>query len=196
MKNLKLFSILMGVMLFLASCSVEPYEGTELKATNVKASNDDNGCETGFAVCAPDFSNCFLESGFKRWGWSIGPYQSIKASYSIYAGAGKCDTSKGEEVGTVELNYDGATAVVNFIAKQGYVFKETHVYVGNTLFPMKTQGQNTVPTVAPGQYPSKHGNLDNVTMDSHTIDGLSGKIYLIAHSVVCAKATAADTDDD
>jgi hypothetical protein len=180
-----------GLMLFIVSCESEQYGENELDATNLKNSEEDakeDGCETGFAICASDISTCFLDEGFNRWGWTIGPVTSWNGdrTYDIFAGAGQCDTSKGELAGKVILNYYDGVAQVDFVAEDGYVFKETHLYIGNNQFPIQRRGNRDVPTVAPGQYPYKHGNLDNVTMDSYTVDGLSEHIYLIAHSVVCS----------
>ena len=189
MKNFKLFSISMGMMLFFVSCNIEPYEDNELEANNLKTSIDD-GCETGFAICATDISTCFLDSGFNRWGWTIGPVSEAGFThrYEIYAEAGKCDTSKGELAGKVWLKYQAGVAEVKFEAENGYVLKETHLYIGNDLYPMQQRGKKFVPTVAPGQYPYKHDNLDDATEDSYTVDGLSSDIYLIAHAVVCKEA--------
>jgi hypothetical protein len=39
-------------------------------------------------------------------------------------------------------------------------------------------------TVAPGQYSTIHGDLDDVTSNSYTITGLSGEIYVVAHATV------------
>jgi len=190
MKKLGLL-LTIGLILFFVSCETEQYGENELDATNLKNSEEDaekDGCETGFAICAPEISTCFLDEGFNRWGWTIGPVASWNGdhTYSIYAGAGQCDMSKGELAGKVILNYYNGVAQVDFIAEDGYVFKETHLYIGNGQFPMQRRGNREVPTVAPGQYPYKHGNLDNVVMDSYTVEGLSGDVYLIAHSVVCA----------
>jgi len=184
-----LFTI--GLMLFFVSCETEQYAENELDATSLKKSEEDaekDGCETGFAICASDISTCFLDEGFNRWGWTIGPVASWDGdhTYDIYAGAGQCDTTKGELAGKVILNYYNGVAQVDFIAEDGFVFKETHLYIGKDEFPMQRRGNNYVPTVAPGQYPYKHGDLDNVVMDSYTVDGLTGHVYLIAHSVVCA----------
>lgn len=188
MKNFKLLSVLTGMMFFVISCETEPYQDDELEATNLKTSKED-GCETGFAICAADQSTCFLDDGFNRWGWTIGPVSEAGFThrYEIYAGAGKCDISKGELAGKVWLKYKAGVAEVKFEAENGYVLKETHIYIGNEPYPMQERGKKLVPTVAPGQYPYKHDNLDGAIIDSYTVDGLSGDIYLIAHSVVCAK---------
>ncbi len=191
MKILKLLSISM-IILFI-SCSVESDEDANtddnLESSNLRIFYDDDGCETGFALCAEGSSICFLEDGFNRWGWTIGPIapSTWSQEYAIYAGAGQCDITKGVLTGTVRLEYDINTGVANvdFTALEGFVFKETHLYIGNDPYPMKQQGNKQVPTVAPGQFPYKHGDLNNVVIDTYTVDGLSGDIYIIAHAVVC-----------
>lgn len=147
------------------------------------------GCETMFAKGSDDIAKCFIDDiyGFNRWGWTNGPLSSGSYEFEIWSGAGQCDTGKGVLAGTVFLNYDADTGVaeVTYMTTDDYVLTETDLYIGNEPYPLKKKGKEYVPTVAPGQYPSKHENLDNVFMDSHTIDGLSGEIHIIAHGVVC-----------
>tara|TARA_E500000318_G_scaffold104327_1_gene110187 strand:+ start:845 stop:1927 length:1083 start_codon:yes stop_codon:yes gene_type:complete len=128
-----------------------------------------SGCETAFAR-GTNGETCFIGNGFNRWGWSIGPLaDGTEESYDVYAGAGQCDTSKGELVGTVDVSYiDGEVSVIYNI-EDGYVATETHTYAGSTMFPL----DNGEPTVAPGQY--------------YIEENLSGDIYVIAHAVVCAE---------
>ena len=187
MRNLKSISFAMGIMLLLFSCSTEPNDVDELNATNLKSS-DDEGCETGFAVCAANISTCFIDSGFNRWGWTIGPLaKANQSTFGIYIGAGQCDLSKGKLVGNVVLDYNQSTgvAVASISIIEGYGLKETHLYIGDTAYPMVKRGKKWVPTVAPGQFPYKHDNLGNTRWDQYTIEGLSGEINLIAHAVVC-----------
>ncbi|KAB7530515.1 hypothetical protein F8C76_03135 [Flagellimonas olearia] len=126
-------------------------------------------CETAFAR-GNDGNTCFIEEGFnKRWGWSIGPLaEGTEESYEIYAGAGQCDISKGELVGTVDVSYVDGNVTVTYNIDEAYDVDETHTYAGNEMFPVDKKGK---PTVAPGQY-SIEENLD-------------GEIYVIAHAVVC-----------
>lgn len=192
MKKLGLL-FLIGSIFFFVSCETEQYGENELDATNLKNSKEDSekeGCETGFAICADYLSTCFIRDGFNRWGWTIGPMNTSKHVFGIFAGAGQCEVSKGVLAGTIDFEYNSDTGIanVNFIAEEGFVFKETHLYIGNDPYPMKIRGNGVeVPTVAPGQYPYKHGNLDNAVMDSYTVDELSGDVHMIAHAVVCAK---------
>ncbi|MGX1930484.1 hypothetical protein [Flagellimonas sp. 2504JD4-2] len=131
------------------------------------------GCETAFAR-GNDGNTCFLDEGFSRWGWTIGPLsEGTSATYEIYSGAGQCDISKGELVGTVDVSYAVGDVEVTYNFFDGVVVSETHTYAGNDMFPTK----NGDPTVAPGQYSIE--------------DNLSGDIYVIAHAVVCG-----DDEDD
>ena len=148
----------------------------------IKCSEDPtpSGCETAFAYSGND-ADCFQNFGFSRWGWSIGPISSgSNNQYAIWAGAGQCDLSKGTLVGTLTIDYVGSTATITYTMDNGYTMDETHLYVGNARFPLN----NSVPTVAPGQYPYQH-DLSDATTDSYTVNGLSGDIYVIAHAVVC-----------
>lgn len=142
--------------------------------------------ETAFAYADAN-GTCFLNidedddgnGDFNRWGWSIGPLDAGDHVFDIYAGAGQCDISKGTLVGRLEVSYDGSEATVRFVADAGFSFDETHLYVGNEILPRDVNGDFTV---APGQYPHIH-DLDEATSDTFVVDGLSGQIYIVAHSV-------------
>ncbi len=173
----KILLILIAVLFSFSSCENEPISNENI--TN--QSKDPEGCETAFAFFK---KGCFIDDGlFKRWGWVIGPLQdSHNESYDIYAGAGKCDTSKGTLVGTLTVSYDNGTVVVDYQAHPDWGFFETHLYVGNEKYPLKPNGSITV---APGQYGNSNSFPDGTSFDSYTIDNLTGDIYIIAHSVVC-----------
>ncbi|TXN35951.1 hypothetical protein FVB32_15430 [Flagellimonas hymeniacidonis] len=126
-------------------------------------------CETAFAR-GNDGNTCFLDEGFSRWGWTIGPLSpDADESYDIYAGAGQCDISKGELVGTVDIVYADGEVTVTYNIDESYSVAETHTYAGNDMFPTK----KGAPTVAPGQYSIQ--------------ENLEGDIYVIAHAVVCVE---------
>ena len=61
-----------------------------------------------------------------------------------------------------------------------YNLVETHLYVGSE--PLATDGNENY-TVAPGQYPTIHDELANVSSDSYTVT-VSGDIYVVAHATV------------
>ncbi|MEZ4811267.1 MAG: hypothetical protein R2819_12980 [Allomuricauda sp.] len=129
----------------------------------------DGGCETAFAR-GNDGNTCFIDTGlFSRWGWTIGPLsEGTSESYEVYAGAGQCDISKGQLVGTVDVEYVDGNVTVTYNIDSSYTVSETHTYAGNAMFPVDKKGD---PTVAPGQYTVQ--------------ENLSGDIYVIAHAAVC-----------
>ncbi len=143
---------------------------------------DGEGNETAYAKGDP--SDCFLEYGFHRWGWTNVMNNTPGATYElpIWAAAGQCDTDKGTHVGTlVVVVGTGNTATVTYNMFNGFTLKETQLYVGGTLFPLSNGGW----TVASGQFPYKNENLDGASSDTHNVDLPSdGTFNLIAHSVV------------
>lgn len=134
--------------------------------------------ETAFAY-GGSYATCFLSQGFKSWGWTNGPLGPGHYEFDIWAGAAKCDLSKGDLVGTLTIGYDGSTATVTYSMNAGCTMGFTQVYVGSEMFPRDAKGKFTV---APGAYTSIH-YVDDVT-DTHTITGLSGNIWVIAHADV------------
>jgi hypothetical protein len=140
-------------------------------------------CETAFAQGGA----CFLDLNlngvtFNRWGWTVGPLAAGAYSFPIYAGAGQCDVTKGTLVGSLEVYYSNGVADVYFLMNSGFTLDETHLYIGNDILP-KNNGEYTV---APGQYPRQHGDLNGVTSDNYLQwEDISGEIYVVAHAVVC-----------
>lgn len=136
--------------------------------------------ETAYAY-GGDFATCFLSLGFKPWGWTNGPLGPGEYEFDLWAGAAKCDLDKGTLVGTVTINYDGSTAIVEFTLIDGWLMDYTQVYAGSEMLPRDVHGD---PTVSPGMYTSIHYSEGGATTDTHTITGLSGNIYVIAHADV------------
>ncbi|MDL1979438.1 MAG: hypothetical protein LWX52_15350 [Deltaproteobacteria bacterium] len=155
-------------------------------------------CETAFAYSGGtneedgDITNSFLDidedgdgnGDFNRWGWSNGPVGHGIYTWDIYAGAGQSDITKGTLVGTLTVDYNESTATVTFnmTPGSGYYMDENHLYVGNEIL---ARDVNNEFTVAPGQYPTIHDELNSATSDSYIIEGLSGDIYVVAHATVC-----------
>ena len=95
--------------------------------------------------------------------WQILAYEG----WTLWAGAGQCDTGKGLDVGTVDVDYVGDYVVVTYNVAFPYIIKETHVYVDTGMFP-QLDGKNTT---APGQY--------------YNASPFGGQlVYVIAHAVV------------
>jgi hypothetical protein len=145
-------------------------------------------CETAYAYGGCNYAHCFrnwyLGHRFTKWGWTNGPLGPGHYEFAIYAGAGQCYLPKGENIGTLTVDYDGSTATVTYnITGSGYRMTETHLYVGNAPWPEKNGGDYTV---APGDYPYSH-TLDNAIIDFYPPPpiNVSGPIYIIAHAVVC-----------
>ncbi len=141
------------------------------------------GCETAYAY-GEATATCFLNIAgvnSNNWGWSNGPIGAGTYSWPMYAGAGQCNIGNGTHVGTLTVNYTPPTATVTYTVFDVYRLSETHLHIGNTILPVVRNRFTT----APGQFPYKHSNLGGVISDTYTITGLSGNIYVAAHSVVC-----------
>lgn len=136
--------------------------------------------ETAFAY-GGDYATCFLSLGFKNWGWTNGPLEPNYYEFEIWAGAGKCNLDKGTLVGTLTIDYDGSTATVTYMMNAGWAMDYTHLYVGSEMLPRNAKGDFTT---SPGQYPSIHYSEGGATSDTHTVLGLSGDIYVVAHAAV------------
>lgn len=140
-------------------------------------------CETAFAFGGPK-ATCFTNSGSlvtNRWGWFNGPLAPGSYTFDLYAGAGKCDLSKGTKVGTLSVSFNGSSATVSFSLLAGFKLDDTALYVGSEPLP-RLNGEYTV---APGQYGNVH-DLSGQTSDSFTVTGLSGSVYVVAHATVCS----------
>lgn len=124
--------------------------------------------ETAYAK--GDEAKCFIPT-FANWGWT-NPIPSLYGdTWELWAGAAKCDTSKGTLVGSVDVVYDGVNVTVTYNVAFPLTLEETHVYAGTTMFPQVQRGKKTNDTVAPGQY-----------YNAGPFDG--GQVYVIAHAVV------------
>jgi hypothetical protein len=152
------------------------------------------GCQTAFARYE-DNNACFLDDSSimnNRWGWTN--FFASEGTYSmpLYSGAAQCDLSKGEQTGTVDVDYSNGMVTVTYNMFPGFVMTEAHLYVGGAPYPEK----NGRSIVNPGQFPLKDDQLANVsTFEFGPIDvtGLNG-IYVIAHAKTCsAPVTKAPT---
>ncbi len=140
-------------------------------------------CETAFAY-GGFASSCFIGSGLlttNRWGWFNGPLAPGSYTFQLYAGAGKCDRTKGTLVGTLSVNFNGSSATVSYSLLSGFKLDDTALYVGSEPMP-RNNGEYTV---APGQYGNLH-DLSGQSSDSFTVSGLNGSVYVVAHATVCS----------
>ncbi len=141
--------------------------------------------ETAFAY-GDDYATCFRcfdfdmdgKRDFKSWGWSNGPLGPNYYEFEIWAGAAKCNLAKGTLVGTLTVDYDGSTAIVAYMMDAGWTMGFAQLYVDGEPLP---RGDGDY-TVAPGRYPYKY-YVDGPT-HTFTVTGLSGDIYVVAHTDV------------
>jgi hypothetical protein len=147
-----------------------------VKCETKKPPKDPTSCETAFAFGGEVSTALNSLLNTERWGWTNGPLESGHYVFELYAGAGQNSLDKGVLVGTVTVTYNGTQAVVTFNLIEGVTMEETHLYVGNELTPG---------TTSPGLYGNLHEFDEPVTSDTYIIDGLSGAIYVIAHTEVC-----------
>ena len=143
--------------------------------------------ETAYAYSGNE-EDCFLNYGFDRWGWVIGPFfpnDNLNSSFDLYAGAGQCNLSSGINVGEVHLEYSQESVVVTCTLDNPHIFYEINTYVGNAMFPTLPNGN---PTVAPGHYGNNinFAQSDAVSYYQETIQVPSPQLgfYIIVHAVV------------
>ena len=134
-------------------------------------------CETAFGYFA-DSHTCFLDIGFKRWGWTNEFPDSLQSwTIPLYAGAGKCVLSKGVIAGHATITNLGTTVTVVYSFEPGWSLDTTHTYVGVDRLPKV----GTSETVAPGQYPQQ-------STDKHHVYNFykpAGPFWVVAHATVC-----------
>ena len=146
-------------------------------------------CETSFAYDETD-GTCFDNWGFSRWGWSLGPFDdstfagNVSLSYDVWSGAGRCQISRGTNVGelTVDYDIDDDFYQVSWIVDAPFKFTGFHLHIGSEPLPRDRNGDYTV---APGQY--EHViDLNGVEVESRTINGtMATPFYIVAHADVC-----------
>ena len=132
-----------------------------------------------------------------KWGWTNGTFASgSSGTFDLIAGAGNCDLSKGEYVGTFSFSYQNG--VLNYTLSLNVYndFKNLHIHAGNDPLPKKGNkgngkggGKNKKSeyTAAPGQF--IYPTTIDVQPDSDgtpgikkgVITGLNGDIYIAVH---------------
>ncbi len=146
--------------------------------------------ETAWAldVRENNIKNSFKELKLaSKWGWVNDYYVGNETEYTLWAGAGLNDLSKGEEVGTVtvETLYDVDDNPVSLLVKykidQGFSMSEAHLHI-DTVYPE--------PPVASGQFKYKdiffNTSKYNFTVDLQQFGNLVNgyELKLAAHAVV------------
>jgi len=118
------------------------------------------------------------------------PVPSIAATYDLWAGAGQNDTSKGVDVGYVEVWNDANNLYVKYVVDvPGWRLAETHLYVGSEQPVAKKKGSGPLP---PGQFPYDQDDPESdktnwPTENLYTIPlywQFGTTIYVAAHAIV------------
>jgi len=154
---------------------------------------EDNTNNEDDTKCFTDIDN--LTSN--KWGWTNGPLAEGEYEFDIYAGAGQCDLSKGALVGKLIINYSAGIATVTYKMTETsdftgklYTLLETHLHIGEDPELLPKNGSKL--TAAPGDFGNVDEDHDNITEFTYTVEDLSGKIWIAAHSVVSGFDPAAD----
>ena len=114
-------------------------------------------------------------------GWTH-PLQKNGFSCDLWAGAAKCDTSKGSNAGTAAFAADGKT--FSIALGSGWSLKNVHFYHGIDKYPKR----GTTYTVAPGQYsPNYVYSPDSAGAYTIINGGLKASEYFILHTEVCKR---------
>ena len=136
-------------------------------------------------------SRCFIDDGFSRWGWTIGPFDRAITDYcgSVWAGAGACNTGFGFLVGTlcVSVTNSGeytATWTTDSSYDGGiYNWDSFQFYIGDGEYPLDSQLEETA---APSQYTQVHDLGYNTQSYTISGDGINTEEYwFIGHAYVC-----------
>ncbi|SOC80675.1 Por secretion system C-terminal sorting domain-containing protein [Salinimicrobium sediminis] len=132
---------------------------------------------------------CNQPGGGNNWGWSIGLLSKDTAyTFDMYAGASKCNPSRGVDVGDVSISYEPGFFVVTFLIEDNISGEHNkllnaQVYIGCQQFPSYYG--------SPGQYPFR-----NVQISSDETSGIiriplgditfcsNNTFYFIAHADV------------
>jgi hypothetical protein len=152
------------------------YEKQSLLAFSIEPTPPEISCETAYAK-GPN-ATCFLDIPNKQgnnWGWTnyiAGAFTGTQ-SWPIYAGAGQCDVSKGTQVGTLDVTYNGTTVTVFYNINSGFTLDETHLWIGSGMLPVKK-----------GKYVSNPGGFNYNGQNPVSVN-IAAPFYIAAHSVVC-----------
>ena len=108
--------------------------------------------------------------------------EACSVTQTLWAGAGRNDTLKGTDVGSVTATVVGNTLVVEYAVEAPWYLTETHLWVGKNISDIPRQA-------APGRFPFK-ANLDFESGWSQVVNLASlginpgDPIYVAAHGVV------------
>jgi len=117
----------------------------------------------------------FIDEGISaQWGWFSHLAQNSESSFTLWAGAGQNDTSKGTDVGTVYVRYqnDGKVIVRIVLRDNVMALNAAQVYAGYDM-----------PGASPGRYPFRVSadGLEQTLMIKKSAALFEGQIYFALH---------------
>lgn len=116
----------------------------------------------------------------EKWGWSNGVYSNgSSGTLDLYAGAGGCNLSKGDYVGTFTFTYQNGSLDFTVDLEVDNDFKDLHIHAGNSVLPLHNNGKKYLG--APGQFDFDYSISSGIGSFSETIVGLSGDIFISVH---------------
>jgi hypothetical protein len=86
--------------------------------------------------------------------------------------------SNGTVTGTVVVRHTSTTVTVRFFISNGYVVRETYVYVGASILPASKN-------VRPGSYPYNILSLQYKKNNTYQIASALNCVYVIAYATLC-----------
>ena len=157
---------------------VEPYKTDGYYFIYCKEECDEPqyDCETAWAK--GDNAICFLDIAnlnSNNWGWTQEVASGYSGEWPIWAGAGQCNTDNGTQVGVLHVSYIDGLVTVEYEAFSGFSLGDTHLWVGETMLPLKKNGTYTN---ALGQFPYSGESYFEVDMG----DEYPETIWIAAHS--------------
>jgi hypothetical protein len=96
------------------------------------------GCSDTAWAFSISTSTCFRDVaglGKNRWGWTNGAFSASESmTFEIWAGAAKCQLSKGQYVGSGSLSISGSEATITYATYQANFVGVIKAYIGNVPF--------------------------------------------------------------
>ena len=109
-------------------------------------------------------------------------------NFTMIAGAGKCDLSKGTEVGYLTVRTASTSLVISYVVNNNIdgAWGSLHLWVGCARLPVVTKGKKEVETKAPGQFPYKIESVNNSVgtfqVPLSAIAGCENNFWIAAHA--------------
>eukprot|EP00756_Hemistasia_phaeocysticola_P018484 Hpha_TRINITY_DN15597_c4_g3::TRINITY_DN15597_c4_g3_i2::g.108434::m.108434 len=154
---------------------------------------DPPSCDSAWAKGGLNDGLCFQDhpsppSG--RWGWTNKiANQPGTTLLELWAGAGQCNTSKGELIGSVMVVVTATDVIVTYTVSGSVNFEEYHVYIGRSKWYYKSTATGYTASVSPGQFPLPEAGHTGNTVQAPIPADCGDHFYVMAHAKVCTPET-------